>query len=420
MKRVICILLALSMLLTGCEQTAEKEEPTTETMAETEVFVEEEPQLSIYEEDAQYLVELVENTHPCFTLNNVPEDYDDVKNEYLGRVKLIDTAALFYEASSKYVRSLKDGHTSLYQEGVVDQHILQVSWYYDGENLYLCDKNNVPTDKKVTKVGDIDIQHIFDTISCYQAMENGSAVKRIYRSSSRSAHYLQLAGMKCDFDHMVTLTLDGGDTVDVGWTLNHSSSNDEELRYQSNISWKMIDDVFYIDQNLCSMEDPDLEPTCTALKDAIANSTTKVIYDVRSNPGGNSNACYAILQSMGMIPPTMGTTIRISELAKQTYPDLYASYRGTATIVSSSGSMTSKKNDQVELIALSDEATYSSANMLCVWVQDGGLGQIVGQGSSNSPSAYGDILYFELPNTQLKGQISHKQVTRPDTNADQK
>lgn len=55
MKRVICILLALSMLLTGCEQTAEKEEPTTETMAETEVFVEEEPQLSIYEEDAQYL-----------------------------------------------------------------------------------------------------------------------------------------------------------------------------------------------------------------------------------------------------------------------------------------------------------------------------------------------------------------------------
>ena len=80
----------------------------------------------------------------------------------------------------------------------------------------------------------------------------------------------------------------------------------------------------------------------------------------------------------------------------------------------------SKKNEEVKLLVLSDETTYSSANMLCALVQDGKLGQIIGQGSSNSPSAYGDILYFKLPYTELEGQISHKCFTRADSTADQK
>lgn len=122
-----------------------------------------------------------------------------------------------------------------------------------------------------------------------------------------------------------------------------------------------------------------------------------------------------------MIPPTMGSIIRISELAKKTYPSMYGSYRGTPTITGSTGSaIISKKNDEVKLIVLSDETTYSSANMLCALVQDGKLGQIIGQGSSNSPSAYGDILYFKLPYTGLEGQVSHKRFTRADSTADQK
>ena len=66
--------LAMAML-TGCgKQNELPAEEIVEAPIE-ELLVEEEPQLSIYEEDAMYLVELIENTHPCFTLDDIPDDY---------------------------------------------------------------------------------------------------------------------------------------------------------------------------------------------------------------------------------------------------------------------------------------------------------------------------------------------------------
>lgn len=40
--------------------------------------------------------------------------------------------------------------------------------------------------------------------------------------------------------------------------------------------------------------------------------------------------------------------------------------------------------------------------------------------SANSPSSYGDVLSFTLPNTQFQGGVSYKQFQRPDVTADQK
>ncbi len=420
MKKLLCVILAMAML-TGCGKGNETPMEEIVEVPTEELLVEEETQLSIYEEDAMYLVELIENTHPCFTLDDIPDDYIVKKENYLKSSKSIEDIEQFYNESAKYLCSLKDGHTSLYFQGIIDQHFLQISWYSDGKNLYLCDEENKPSDRKVLQIGGVDVQQVFDVISSYQALENDSAIKRAYRISTKRAHYLQMAGVICDFDDCLVLSLDNNTTIEVPWTIDESGSVFyKEARYQQNISWEILGDVFYIDQNLCSVDDPNFESTCNALKSALSNGVTKVIYDVRSNTGGNSAACYGILESMGMIPPTMGSIIRVSELAKETYPSIYGTYRGTPTITGSTSSVASKKNDKVELIVLSDETTYSSANKLCAWVQDGKLGQVVGQGSSNSPSAYGDILYFKLPNTALEGQISHKRFTRPDSTADQK
>ena len=56
--------------------------------------------------------------------------------------------------------------------------------------------------------------------------------------------------------------------------------------------------------------------------------------------------------------------------------------------------------------------------MLSVWVSDGNLGTIVGRPSSNKPSSYGDIIYFQLGNSKLKGSVSHKKWIRPDITKD--
>ena len=78
------------------------------------------------------------------------------------------------------------------------------------------------------------------------------------------------------------------------------------------------------------------------------------------------------------------------------------------------GSDKEKNNPNIDLVVLCDKYTYSSANMLLVWVRDGGLGTIIGEPSSGVPSHYGDIIYFVLENSKLYGSVSHKMFTRPD------
>jgi hypothetical protein len=57
--------------------------------------------------------------------------------------------------------------------------------------------------------------------------------------------------------------------------------------------------------------------------------------------------------------------------------------------------------------------------MLAVFVQDGKLGTVMGQPSTNSPTCYGDILSLQLDNSHLPISVSYKKFIRPDTEANQ-
>jgi len=47
-------------------------------------------------------------------------------------------------------------------------------------------------------------------------------------------------------------------------------------------------------------------------------------------------------------------------------------------------------------------------------IQDNNLGKIIGEPSSNKPESYGDILYFQLPNSKIQLCISFKKWYRID------
>ena len=79
---------------------------------------------------------------------------------------------------------------------------------------------------------------------------------------------------------------------------------------------------------------------------------------------------------------------------------------------------TARKNENINLVVLTNVNTYSSATMLAVFVKDGGLGTVIGTPSSNAPSSYGDILYYTLPKSRIEVSISYKRFLRPDAEAD--
>lgn len=67
-----------------------------------------------------------------------------------------------------------------------------------------------------------------------------------------------------------------------------------------------------------------------------------------------------------------------------------------------------------ETIFVQSERTYSSAGILMTLVRDNHLGIIVGTNSTFSPSHYGEVLPYRLPNTNVIGTISCKFFARPD------
>ena len=149
------------------------------------------------------------------------------------------------------------------------------------------------------------------------------------------------------------------------------------------------------------------------------SGTSKVVIDVRGN-GGNSDACLQLLNAMDMEAPSYGSYVRYSELALDQYQPYKRGYTKTEGSDAQVPDLsTAKANPKIKLVVLTDELTYSSATMLGVWVQDGGLGTVIGRPSSNAPSSYGDILYFTLNNIGTQGTVSHIQWQRPDTGADQ-
>ncbi|MDY3847680.1 MAG: S41 family peptidase [Prevotella sp.] len=67
-----------------------------------------------------------------------------------------------------------------------------------------------------------------------------------------------------------------------------------------------------------------------------------------------------------------------------------------------------------KVIFIQGEKTFSSAGILMTLARDNNIGVIVGTESTYSPSHYGEVLPFRLPNTGVLGSVSCKYFARPD------
>ncbi len=70
-----------------------------------------------------------------------------------------------------------------------------------------------------------------------------------------------------------------------------------------------------------------------------------------------------------------------------------------------------------KVVFVMGKRTFSSAGMLFTLARDNHIGTIIGTTSTFSPSHYGEVLPYRLPNTGVLGTISCKFFARPDTAA---
>ncbi len=356
-------------------------------------------------EDRDKAIEYMEEIHPYFILVEDKSDYEDAKQKYIQIAASEMGVRDFQAATAEYIGFFQDGHTRL--RWTEEEYVDVRSTYHDGKTYVI--KDGEITDVYIESFGGIEVETIYEAIDKMFPAENEMAQAINRYNYVDGKNFLTYVGAEITDDKISIAFSDGTEGVFGFYNPSEVATATEEEEYTGN-SWYMDGDIFVVDFNTCS-DDEELRGIASELSKKVEEGCTKVIIDVRENGGGNSNACVRLLEAMDMKAPQYDMVIRYSKDAKEQrgYVRSKGMYRWNAK---SNG----KQNEKIDLVVLCDRYTFSSATMMCVYVRDGKLGTIIGEPSSNMPNAYGDILYFVLPNSHLYGTVSHKQFIRPDEN----
>lgn len=357
-------------------------------------------------EDIESMIDIMENSHPIF-LEEAPKEYYEAKEELLSISSRAINVAELQNSISKYLSSIDDGHTALWWS---EKLYLDINWRYEDGKLRLLDENNLLTDKVVTKIGEVEIGVIISKIEEMFPAENYVAEAKNISNYSKGKLLLENAGVKFSKKIYLTIESDGGEKeLEVEFTRNPKYDYHMDYSIYSN---KADENTAYIKLGICEVNSS-LDKVIEDINRYISEGVSNFIVDVADNPGGNSQACSMILEALNINPGHYGGVIRFSPLAQEQRGYLrksgYIKYKNNNVAV---------ENEDINLYVITNENTFSSSQMLAVWVSDGKLGTIVGRPSSNMASCYGDILTFQLENSKIKGQISHKKWTRPDKTKD--
>ncbi len=215
-------------------------------------------------------------------------------------------------------------------------------------------------------------------------------------------------------------------------------SSDELMAYKGDLFHYVIlpaDGVCYLQFNQCvdarTAGNEALPRWDTMLDEMFAQMKAQgiksLVVDAQYNNGGSSMLCDELLVRLCPLSQlkTLSTSMRFSRLMASYNPRIAVakqSWEGDGHIdelyplpVGKVGpGYVQPEVFDGKVIFVQSDRTYSSAGILMTLARDNHIGIIVGTNSSFSPSHYGEILPYRLPNTGVLGTISCKFFSRPD------
>lgn len=158
-----------------------------------------------------------------------------------------------------------------------------------------------------------------------------------------------------------------------------------------------------------------------------AKKIKTLVVDAQYNGGGSSRLCDALLQHLCPVGKLEDYTTYLR------FSNLMAAYNPKIAAVKARWEEDGHKDELYEMpspkmpadyqqpavyegnvIFVMGPKTYSSAGILLTMARDNHIGTIIGTTSTFSPSHYGEVLPYRLPNTGVLGSISCKFFARPD------
>lgn len=340
-----------------------------------------------WREDLAYLAEAMPRLHAnaFHTLS---------KEEWQRRVQALDarlpelSPAAAGVALCQLVAAVGDAHTDLFLFSAppfTRYFPLQITWFADGLFVTAVDERFEPAlGGRVKRLGKLGIDEVIAAVRTTFASENESWPR--YKAPGRLAQPDLLAALGIIADtSSIPLVVEGPGGEDVAVTIDGSGSGkwlvapDRELvpvplwlqRLQETYWFAPTPDgrALYCAYNRCA-EDPE-----KPMKDFIAElraalelpGVERLVIDLRHNTGGNSNV-------LGVFVPELGAHPRLAAPGA--------------------------------LCALIGPKTFSSGMRNAYELRTQAHARLLGEPTGGKPNAYGEVRYFQLPRSGLRGQYS--------------
>lgn len=344
--------------------------------------------------------------------------------------------------------------------------------------LNITSKNNENyIGKRITKINNTPVKEVLDSFKGSISYENNSHYYHVLAQRIISFYYWGKSDFGREDSSLIISFADTSDLILKPETFNKKNLVSMQQRQNKNLITARKNSLFFYnilpEQSICYLQfnkcedqsdirlrnnwsgkdiSPEIENKLAQIPrfdTTMENMFSKIkaekiktlVIDVRHNSGGNSVLCNVLLSYLAKQINEEVSQIRISDLWAKFYPDLAKEYQSifdrkntilqkgslyyatdfeldNKSIISPSNEEYFKMNKgdifNGNIIFIQGEATWSSAATLIIDAYDNKIGKIIGTKSTYRPCNYGDLLAWELPNTQTQGFISHKIFARPD------
>ena len=345
--------------------------------------------------DLKYFTNRLKGRHPAW-LDGSTELVEAVEAQYQTEVDRLGeqvTVLELWQASSRIAAQLSDGHTL-------------VNWTNPGKTLYIDNFKQLDDYGAPLTIDGFPTQVLLDRYLSLASYEfSFYAEARFLKSVIVAEQLLTFCGVDTsDGVDMTFLTGEGAQTfhyvfVPLERVVRYDHPDDEDwVRYTIDLE----NDLGIFTLKSCNNNEEYQSTLDAFFAEVFENGVSNIVVDLRGNGGGNSSVANEFLRYIDVDQyKSWDSAVRFGWYLLQNRNVVVENPKQPETF-------------DGNLYVLTDTFTYSAAMDFAMLIGDNDLGVLVGSPSGNRPDGYGDILYFQMPNSGLAFSVSYKGWQRVD------